>query len=263
MVSVSGNPVNFDGINPTTAANRPWEAQPPILMCPSENARGRSYSPAAARGGGFPTGYQFSKGNYAAYVSPEHIRNMRIFPGALINEPQSIGKISDGTSKTIMLSEVRTRDHASDPRGAWAPSLAGGGLLGFDMHSDTTPPSGSAVPNASGYKRNSPYNPIAYPGVDPLPPNSPASWSNEDYIRECPDPQVADLEQMPCNGPSSTRSAAAPRSQHVGGVNVALIDGSTTWIADEIDIFLMARMVSINDGQGNIEGYMPTGGSRN
>jgi hypothetical protein len=44
---------------------------------------------------------------------------------------------------------------------------------------------------------------------------------------------------------------------HVGGVNASLVDGSITWLANEIDPFLMARMVSINDAQGNVEGRRP------
>jgi prepilin-type N-terminal cleavage/methylation domain-containing protein len=248
------SPLNL--INLTTVQVRPWESQPPILMCPSDGAQGRFYAPSPSRGGsGYANGFRFGKGNYVAYVTPEHIKHMRIFPGAMINELQPLGKITDGTSKTLMLSEVRTRDNEKDSRGAWGGSFAGGSIISFDMHSDTSPPSGTAITSATGMKRNSPYIPIAFPGVDALPPNSPFTATNEDYIRECPEPQAADLENMPCTTQSTTRSAAAPRSSHMGGVNAANVDGSVTWLADEIDLFLMARMISINEGQGNIEGY--------
>jgi hypothetical protein len=83
--------VKFSAINPATAPNRPWEVQPSILLCPSDNASGRFYTPGASRGGAsFQAGFRFGKGNYAAYVSPEHACHMRVFPGAMINEPQSI-----------------------------------------------------------------------------------------------------------------------------------------------------------------------------
>src|SRR5688572_7102784 len=131
---------NFNQINPTSTTIRPWESQPAILICPSDAARGRFYAPSASRGSlGFQAGFRFGKGNYAAFVSPEHIRNMLVFPGAMINEPQSIAKISDGTTQTLLLAEVRTRDHEMDPRGAWAAALAGGSVLGFDMHSKRHP----------------------------------------------------------------------------------------------------------------------------
>jgi hypothetical protein len=213
-------------------------------MCPTDTAWGRFFDLGT---GTFNR--RFGKGNYAAYFSPEHIRAMRIFPGALINEVQPLSRIGDGTSKTLLLAEVRTRDHEQDPRGAWAAAWAGGSLLAFDMHSEAA--RDGALQNS---KRNSPYLPFLYPGVDSLVPNSSPTSTNQDYIRECPDSNTADIEFMPCFAHTTTRSAAAPRSLHVGGVNASLVDGSMTWLANEIDPFLMARMVSINDGQGNVEG---------
>lgn len=250
--------VKFNAINPTTATTRPWESQPAILMCPSDSAIGRFYAPGGSRGGsGFQVGFRFGKGNYAAYVCPEHARSMRVFPGALINEDQPLSRIIDGSSKTIMLSEVRTRSNENDSRGAWAAGFMGGSILSYDMHSDHAPPTGAAITTvASTDRRNSPYIPIAFPGVDSLPPNTTPTWSNRDYIRECGDSAGADIELMPCTTQTTTRSAASPRSSHIGGVNASHIDGSVTWIANDIDLFLMARMVSINDGQGEAEGYL-------
>jgi prepilin-type N-terminal cleavage/methylation domain-containing protein len=224
------------------AAN-PQMAQPELLICPSDSARGRFYESRTSYG------LRFGKGNYAAYASPEHIRNMRIFPGAMINEPQPISRVSDGTSKTLMLAEVRTRDNEADPRGVWAAAWAGGSLLGFDMHSRKH----QDVNNSS--KRNEPYSPFIYGGTNPgLPPNTSPTWGNTDYIRECPDSNNAGIEMMPCHIQSSVRSSAAPRSMHTGGVNATHVDGSVIWISNDIDQFLMARLVSINDGQGEIEG---------
>ncbi len=231
----------------------PQAAQPQILLCPSDGSLGRYYV-AGPADQVFPNG-RFGKTNYAAYVSPEHVINMRIFPGALSNEPQRLSKIIDGTSKTLMISEVRARDVERDPRGAWAAAWAGGSILAYDMHSalhqDATLSS----------KKNSPYSPFLYGGIEPgLPPNTSQSWGNLDYIRECPfEGTAGTVDFMPCKGTASqpTRQSAAPRSQHPGGVNASNVDGSTVWIADDIDIFLMARMVSINDSEGLREGRMP------
>jgi hypothetical protein len=180
---------------------------------------------------------------------------MRVFPGAMINEPQPMRKISDGTSKTLMLSEVRTRDLETDPRGVWAASWAGGSVISFDMHSDSSPPAGNAIVLNDTYKRNSPYVPIMYPGVDSLPPNSSPGLTNQDYIRDCADPASADLELMPCRLQTTTHAAAAARSSHVGGVNATHVDGSVAYVSDDVDWFLFARMISISDGQGETEGY--------
>jgi prepilin-type N-terminal cleavage/methylation domain-containing protein/prepilin-type processing-associated H-X9-DG protein len=224
--------------------SRPQEAQPTILLCPSDGSRGRSFESRSS------FSRRFAKGNYAAYVSPEHVRGMRVYPGAMINEVQPLERITDGMSKTLMLAEVRTRDHEQDPRGVWSAAWAGGSLLAFDMHSQTAEL--GAQPSS---KRNQPYIPYEYPNVPPLPPNSPATATNEDWIRDCPESNAALFDRMPCHLQSPTRSTAAPRSLHAGGVNVAYLDGSVDWMADEIEHHLMARMVSINDNQGNVEGF--------
>ena len=94
---------------------RPFESQLNILLCPSDGARGRLYSSSTYVGD-----RRFGKGNYVAYCSPEHVQCMRVFPGAMIDEPQPLKRFTDGQSHTIMLAEIRTRDYELDQRGAWA-----------------------------------------------------------------------------------------------------------------------------------------------
>jgi hypothetical protein len=190
---------------------------------------------------------------------------MRVFPGAFIDEPTPLKRITDGTSKTVMLAEILTRDLEQDIRGAWAPAWAGSCIISYDMHSDTVPPTGNifAVKSTNATNRaRTPYIPIAYPLVDALPPNTSAGWTNKDYIHDCSSDDAygaaADLDMMPCKPESvanPARAAAAPRSRHFGGVNAANVDGSGRWINNDVDQFLMARMVSINDNQGESEGY--------
>jgi type II secretory pathway pseudopilin PulG len=225
------------------AAGHPQQQQPEILLCPSDGARGRFYrSPQIGAGNIF-----FGKGNYAAYVSPVHVICMRTYPGAMINELQPFARITDGTSKTLMLAEIRTRDNERDPRGVWAAALSSGSILAFDMHSDT-----GGV--GCGTKRNEPYIPFENTSIDALTPNS-RPTGNSDRLRDCPEPNVADLEIMPCTPDNGTWVAGAPRSQHPGGVNAAHCDASVTFLDNDIDKFIMARMVSINEGQGNVAGY--------
>jgi prepilin-type N-terminal cleavage/methylation domain-containing protein len=228
----------------------PQEAQPSILLCPSDTSKGRTFKETR---GAF-SAFRFGKGNYAAYVSPVHVVCMRVVPGAMINDIQPVAKMTDGTSKTVMLSEVRTRDNELDPRGVWAGSWTGGSILAYDMHGLDS--GGAVSTGCGGTARNTPYVPATYPGVDSLPPNTQPSWTNQDYIRSCPDTAEATLDLMPCHDQSSTRSAASPRSLHNGGVNAAHADGSGIWIANDVDLFLMARIVSINDGQGEVEGFL-------
>jgi hypothetical protein len=174
---------------------------------------------------------------------------MRTFPGALINELQPLPRITDGTSKTLMLAEIRTRGHTSDPRGVWSSAITGGANLAFDMHD-------RAAGVGCGTRRSAPYNPQDNLAIDALTPNSHPT-GNSDRLRECPEANLAALELMPCDTYNGTWTAAAPRSRHPGGVNTANIDSSVVFLNDDINKFVMARMISINDGQGNIEGRAP------
>ena len=174
----------------------------------------------------------------------------------MINEQQPLARIVDGTSKTLMLAEVRTRDNVSDERGAWALGWNAASILGFDMHSKVGS-TACSVADCSSLRRNQPYIPCDV-GIDPLPPNSsPNNEGGRDRLALCPEAGAADLELMPCRAwTNDTWISAAPRSLHVGGVNATHIDGSITWLGNEIDWFLMARMISINDGQGDVEGQL-------
>jgi prepilin-type N-terminal cleavage/methylation domain-containing protein/prepilin-type processing-associated H-X9-DG protein len=236
------------------AAGNPQEAQPTSLLCPSDTARGRLYQSAATNS----YGLLFGKTNYVGYVSPVHVVCMRTHPGALTNELTKLSWISDGTSKTLMLTEVRTRDTLRDSRGVWAAAWTGGSIIAYDMHPGNS--ANDAVVGGCGdspHKRNMRYVPWPYPMIDCLTPNS-QPIGNEDKIHEASitESAAARLENMPAStDPNGTWTSAAPRSNHPGGVNATQCDGSVRWLDNEIDQFLMARLVSINDGQGEIEGF--------
>jgi prepilin-type processing-associated H-X9-DG protein len=90
-----------------------------------------------------------------------------------------------------------------------------------------------------------------------LPPNATATSGNSDWIRECPSTSTAALDGMPCTKETPSRATAASRSSHPGGVNASHVDGSVIFITDDVDMYLMARMVCSCDGQGLIEGEQP------
>lgn len=234
-----------------TPAGDPQAAQPAVLLCASDSALGRTYTSPVS------FGLTFGKGNYAAYVSPVHIVCMRTHPGALKNGPKPLKELSDGVSKTLLVTEVRTRDSTRDPRGIWAAAWTGGSILAYDMHPANATKTGAETGcGPSPHRNNMTYIPFQYPGVDCLTPNSEPD-GNSDRLRECTvvDKPLARLEKMPCDQDNNTWTAAAPRSNHTGGVNAAHCDGSVTFLTDDIDEFLMARKVSANDNQGEIEGF--------
>ena len=77
---------------------------------------------------------------------------------------------------------------------------------------------------------------------------------NIDMLYDCPDPELAQLEGMPCARWNKDENenyylSAAPRSRHAGGVVAAAVDGHVRFLVDEIDPVIMAYMISANDGK--------------
>jgi prepilin-type N-terminal cleavage/methylation domain-containing protein len=242
-------------LNQAATIPRPFQNQIDILLCPTDSARGRFYSSPT-----YTPGLRFGKGNYVAYASPEHLQCMRIFPGAMINEPQPLKRISDGISKTLMLVEIRTRDSELDQRGAWALAWNAASVIAFDHHSDTTGGTGCPDTNTQRAMAYIPFK-ITSDLQNPQLPNNPPGAAIQDRLRDCKSGSTEQAESrvdlMPCSfeQDGGTYLSAAPRSLHAGGVNSSRCDGSVDWLQDDIDPYLMARLVSINEGQGEREGY--------
>jgi len=214
----------------------PQRAQPSVLACPSDQAVSRLFKHRI-----LTRNREFGKGNYAAYASPEHAECQAVAKGSLIYKPQPLGSIEDGTSNTLMLTEVRTRDEPTDQRGAWALAWVGASLLGADVH-------GTNVPTRICNQNPSPvYMPNPIWSAFALPPNSgvgPDIPRDDLYI--CANSADADLEGMPCWQRGDT--TAAPRSLHSGGVNGANVDGSVHWVTNEIEAVVLGSLVCVDDG---------------
>ncbi len=216
----------------------PFAAHISTMSCPSDATVGRFFVHDD-----FTAGRRFAKGNYAAYVSPYHIEYQNRMPGAIIQYGQKLSRITDGTSSTIMLAEVRTRQQETDQRGAWALPWNASSLLAFDLHPiDEWGDSQYAV-NQRSFGNS-------------MRPNTQGPWS--DMLYDCPDAAGAQMEQMPCALYEDSRYSwlsAASRSMHPGGVNVAYVDGHVGFITDDINEITMAYKVSINDGNPYTTGW--------
>jgi prepilin-type processing-associated H-X9-DG protein/prepilin-type N-terminal cleavage/methylation domain-containing protein len=217
--------------------SNPQEQQVPVYLCPSDGSSGRLYFDPE-----FTGDKRFAKGNYAAYVSPFHTDLQLLYPGALISTGQKLSKIIDGTSKTVVFSEVRTLDHPQDERGAWALPWNAASLLALDMHHDAA--------NAAGYFGNFLVQlQLMYQAQMPN-----TIGPNADVLVRCPDDALAQaqMERMPCIKWEWSLGlwgyiSAAPRSMHIGGVNMAFLDGHVEFISDDVNPFAMAYMVDIRD----------------
>ncbi len=229
--------------------DQPFEPQSvhlPILHCPSGAAQGRYLMDSDLTGG-----KQFAKGNYAAFVGPYHTDTCHVFPGAIGHLPRTAAVIRDGLSNTLMLSEVRTRDHLQDQRGAWAVPWTGSTILAFDMHTSLV--QDQVVIDGQTFTRtredwNSVYRPSARSLGFTQPPNQ-EDGKNFDMLYLCPDEAGAQLDGMPCAvWPANRWLSAPPRSEHLGGVNVVFADGHTGFLSNDVDEMTMASMISADDG---------------
>jgi prepilin-type N-terminal cleavage/methylation domain-containing protein len=228
------------------AQTAPESAQPAAMLCPSDSAAGRFYA------SGYTLGKRLGKGNYVAYAGPEHLNAAPVFPGAITDGGVELRRIEDGTSQTIMISEVRTRDLEDDQRGAWALAWGGGAsIITLDLHS------ANLAIDQSWYSKQRDFPNITYiPGTTIAftsranPPNQRGGVDvfNADQLRICSDSAGADIERMPCKTEGESWATASPRSLHPGGVNSAHVDGSVHWLSDDIDVPLLAMMICINDG---------------
>jgi len=130
----------------------------------------------------------------------------------------SIDGVYDGGGQTILISENNNAGNS----GSWGdPTWTN---VGFVYMVSTTPP--VAVPMTAS--ENSYRYP--QPGLNTANANKPDSLPNR-------------LKAGPEAGPA-TPFAAAPNSNHSGGVNVGYADGSVGFISDTIDTSVYARMLS-------------------
>ncbi|MBN2293116.1 MAG: DUF1559 domain-containing protein [Pirellulales bacterium] len=139
--------------------------------------------------------------------------------------PKTIRDMSDGTSKTVIASEVLSGESSTGGASAW----------------DTRGMWGIHYLGAFGYTHL--YTPNTSVGDAP---------SALNYNRCIPTPQ------MPCSGSSATGwdlTYSSARSYHPGGVNVAFADGHVEFIADVVDLDVWRMLASIADGTPLPEGY--------
>jgi prepilin-type processing-associated H-X9-DG protein len=134
-----------------------------------------------------------------------------------LGQGTKLGQISDGTSNTLMVSEVLGFDSSQDGRGGWV--LQSMGASNF---------SAKYEPNAQG----------VVPGT---------SLPKRDRIALC-DTRIPPADPLFCDtNRADDQVWAAARSRHQGGVNASLCDASVRFVTNSINIDVW-RAMSTRDG---------------
>jgi len=139
-------------------------------------------------------------------------------PVMSINYGAKFRDLLDGTSNTVMFSEVRAGLNERDLRGTWALGVAGASII-----------SAGAIGDSIG-------------------PND--RLAESDDIENCTDfwtPDLGPVQKMGCSRGDGHNWQAQARSMHPGGVHAALADGSTRFIADNVDMQLWFNLTSSKD----------------
>ncbi|MEX2318024.1 MAG: DUF1559 domain-containing protein [Pirellulales bacterium] len=142
--------------------------------------------------------------------------------------PGSMGRISDGTSKTLMMSEVWVAlEHLTTWTGTYSDNTS---ALGGHMFTGRLPPN-SNTSDGIGYGRNGNLGAMAQ------------------------DPRFLAIGFTTSNWPVSVGGMGDPhdtyvsaRSRHKGGVNTSRCDGSVAFVADNIGQLVWRAMTSSKGG---------------
>lgn len=201
----------------------------PSLLCPSDSSTIPWDNPNANLAGRIA---KFARGNYAAnggaanaFSTGDYGQSMFRGPFSMGGPSATIASIADGTSNTILLSELIIANRNTDVRGAWAY------------------PVGSYF--SGGSRFNNPPTPQEF-----LRPNGNAlDDTRRDRSSFCSSIWATD-RNLRCLAPSvSNRAYQTARSRHTGGVQITRGDGSVSFLTDSIDLQTWLRLLAIADGQ--------------
>jgi prepilin-type N-terminal cleavage/methylation domain-containing protein len=230
LLSLTANTIPASALPPNKPANanflgRNTELQ--VMLCPTDNGRGRPYDGGTASGGlwargnyaynyglGFPLNNRSTDGQNSVWDKTFFHAGEKVFCGRGVGGADigmTTSKIEDGTSKTIALLEVRTGLTPKDRRGVWAMQMIGSNILGQ---------------HGANYGL----------GPNDCQPGSDDIRDNVAIIAEAGEGLLKAECMMPFNSESWNVSAqSTSRSRHPGGIFAAMCDGSVQFISDFID----------------------------
>lgn len=207
--------------------------------CPSDPKSDQVRDPGGGRALLYPTTYGFNYGSWFIFNPTTGMGGEgAFFPNSRLSD----GAFTDGTSNTLLASEVK----------AWTPYNRNGGPTNTTIPTDAV---GVAAQVATGtdFKKDTghtewPDGRVHHNGfTTTLTPNSVVNYINGGVSYD------ADYnswqEGRNGNTGSPTYAAITSRSHHVGSVNVALVDGAVRTVTDKVDIGIWRALGSRANGE--------------
>lgn len=186
--SDTGSEVPYSGAGGNWArGNYGANAGPDMFWASSNNGSVNPTSPLSTRVG------PVTDAHYAS-----HLQNLTGAPVMGVNSTHSMANITDGTSNTVMIDELRIGPTATDLRGTWAMGQVGASIIGGAGRLDTP-----------------------YPNFN---------VSGGDDIKGCTDNTQVGMGC--CSGCGNWQVSA--RNRHPGGIQSAFCDGSVRFIANTV-----------------------------
>ena len=235
------NKINFDlaWSDPVNKASGVPTMRVPMYLCPAEpndTVRLKSGQPHV-----YPHNYGFNFGSWLVYDPVTAKRGDGLF---YVNGKVRFGDVSDGTSNTLCVAEVKaftsyirnTEDPGSvppvDPNAFMGYS--GQIKLGADLHKNT-----GHTEWCDGRVHHSGFTTV-------FTPNTVVPYEYEGQLYDID----FNSEKEGNSTTKSTYAAITSRSYHAGGiVNLALLDGSTRSIAETVDVHIWRSLGTIRGGE--------------
>lgn len=190
----------------------------PGYLCPSDAASKTPYN-SGSLGGNWGRGNYAANGGFQSWwndgesTTPNGYSQSISSDGVFtVNKGKNMSAVTDGTSNTALVDEIRIGEVDTDQRGVWALGVSGSSIVNNFSRGDCHGPN----------DRN----------------------SNSDDVLDCQD--FADGRGGCWEGCTNTQAVA--RSLHPGIVNIVYVDGSVSSIAETIDQPTWAMIHAVNDG---------------
>jgi prepilin-type N-terminal cleavage/methylation domain-containing protein len=219
-----------DGSGPGLGNYDERGAELEIMLCPSDQGHGNKFTGGVvntsagtgagnwARGNYGYNGFQFWPGSWGD-TNPLCIPYFDDYNSGIggVNKGLKIAQITDGTSKTIMLGEMRVGLTANDRRGVWAMGMCGSSVHCRHIWH------GANTPNSCNAGDDDLFG-IADINTD----YGGAANARATLVQEC--------MMFSTGGQGFNQSGqSVVRSAHVNGVFVCLADGAVRFISDEVE----------------------------